>query len=67
MQAFGLPLACIFLLLFFMAAGLDLSSNIWLSGWSDDSLDNSSMSSTTRLAVYAAIGLSQGKERTTYE
>ena len=56
----GWPIVCFFLLLFSINIGLDLGANIWLSEWSDDSGCNNSMSSNTRLEVYAGIGGAQG-------
>uniref|UniRef100_UPI003AAA51D4 multidrug resistance-associated protein 1 n=1 Tax=Centroberyx gerrardi TaxID=166262 RepID=UPI003AAA51D4 len=61
MKAIGLVLSCISLLLFVAHHTASLFSNYWLSLWTDDPVINGTQPNRQmRLAVYGALGLSQG-------
>uniref|UniRef100_A0A803TNU8 Multidrug resistance-associated protein 1 n=1 Tax=Anolis carolinensis TaxID=28377 RepID=A0A803TNU8_ANOCA len=61
MKATGLWLALLSLLLFLCNHVASLASNYWLSLWTDDPVINGTQQNTDlRLAVYGALGFSQG-------
>ncbi|KAG8432958.1 hypothetical protein GDO86_017284 [Hymenochirus boettgeri] len=61
MKAIGLPLCFISIFLFMCNHIASLSSNYWLSLWTDDKVINGTQQNTTmRLYVYGALGFSQG-------
>ncbi|XP_071376110.1 multidrug resistance-associated protein 1 isoform X3 [Centroberyx affinis] len=61
MKAIGVVLSCISLLLFVAHHTASLFSNYWLSLWTDDPVINGTQPNRQmRLAVYGALGLSQG-------
>ncbi|XP_078519309.1 multidrug resistance-associated protein 1-like isoform X1 [Lissotriton helveticus] len=61
MKAIGLLLSFVSIFLFLLNHVAALSSNYWLSLWTDDKVINGTQQYTkVRLAVYGALGLSQG-------
>ncbi|XP_043945094.1 multidrug resistance-associated protein 1 isoform X2 [Protopterus annectens] len=61
MKAIGLCLSFLSIILFLMNHAASLSSNYWLSLWTDDPIVNGTQQHTElRLGVYGALGLSQG-------
>ncbi|KAJ0393810.1 hypothetical protein ATCC90586_001341 [Pythium insidiosum] len=53
----GLPVAVLIVLPQLIGQGLQVSSDFWLGSWSSDGLSGSSLSTTTRLRVFAALGV----------
>ncbi|XP_066186418.1 multidrug resistance-associated protein 1 isoform X2 [Sylvia atricapilla] len=61
MKAIGLCMSFLAIFLFICNHVAALSSNYWLSLWTDDPVINGTQQNTTfRLGVYAALGISQG-------
>lgn len=61
MKAIGLLISFVSIFLFLLNHVAALSSNYWLSLWTDDQVINGTQQYTkVRLAVYGALGLSQG-------
>nr|WPH24505.1 ABC transporter subfamily C1 [Tetranychus urticae] len=61
-KAIGVMSCLVTILLFMATSGFNLGTSLWLTSWSDDSLDPNKMNDTAlrnkRLSVYAGLGFS---------